>query len=152
MLVLSGEDVKRLLAEELPITRILNNQAHVFAALSASAASDADAPIVECPARLSISAPCHTALFMPSRLDDTVACKIVSVPKPETGAPPGLPASVLLLDGKTGEVCAHINAKELTAVRTAAGEMMIYRDLDSYLITKISRSPFPRLHAGDAAL
>lgn len=70
----------------------------------------------------------HTALFMPARLVSHLpppilqgtALKIVSVPR-NSGDTRGLPASTIVLDESTGAVKAVLNARNLTALRNAAG-------------------------------
>lgn len=77
------------------------------------------------PHRTSISMARHTALFMPSRVPDLgTAVKVVSVPS-LPGDRQGLPASTLVLDEVTGCVKAIINATALTALRTAAGAILL---------------------------
>ena len=88
------------------------------------------------PLRTSISTPYFTALFMPAMIDRFgTSVKVVSVP---TGKIPyqtgktnargnlkakndGLPATTLVLDETSGRVKAIVNARSLTALRTAAG-------------------------------
>jgi ornithine cyclodeaminase len=71
------------------------------------------------PQRIGVSTETHKVLFMPSRLDHTTSIKIVSVPTKDGLS--GLPATILVIDEKTGGVEAVMNADALTAVRTAAG-------------------------------
>ncbi|KAK0212832.1 hypothetical protein DFS33DRAFT_71693 [Desarmillaria ectypa] len=72
--------------------------------------------------RIGILTERHQALFMPARLSDIgTAMKIVSVPREGGG---GLPASTLVLDKESGAVKAVINARELTALRNAAGTLL----------------------------
>ncbi|KAH7914929.1 hypothetical protein BJ138DRAFT_999122 [Hygrophoropsis aurantiaca] len=82
------------------------------------------------PHRTSISMEQHTTLFMPSRVADMgTAIKVVSVPTlPDIR---GLPASTLVLDEVTGGVKAIVNARSLTALRTAAGSVLATRLLAS---------------------
>jgi ornithine cyclodeaminase/alanine dehydrogenase-like protein (mu-crystallin family) len=110
LLVLTASDVERALSS-LDVPALLSLMAGVFARLS-------DASM---PARLSVPTAAHTALVMPARAPPHgTAIKVVSVPRdPADGR--GLPASTLVLDDATGGVRALINARALTAVRTAAG-------------------------------
>ncbi|KAG0284316.1 hypothetical protein BGZ97_008237 [Linnemannia gamsii] len=63
---------------------------------------------------------------MPSRIDTlTSTVKIVSVPK--TDSKEGLPGVTIVLDNKTGEPRGLVNARLLTAVRTAAGSALATR-------------------------
>src|ERR1700685_2758065 len=72
----------------------------------------------------------HKALFMPSRIDGVgTAMKAVSVPTSVDSAPLGLPASTIVMDEVTGSVKAIVNARSLTAIRTAAGEIINIRGL-----------------------
>lgn len=82
------------------------------------------------PQRLAVDLRDHTALFMPARLGERTACKIVGVPKPaETSAAggggavaeAGIPGSTVLLDPLTAKVKAIVDSTVLTALRTAAG-------------------------------
>ena len=64
-----------------------------------------------------------TMLFMPGYVEnlDCAAVKIVSVfPKNEEKGKPVTPATVLLLDGTTGEVCAVLDGTYVTQLRTGA--------------------------------
>ncbi|KZS92094.1 NAD(P)-binding protein [Sistotremastrum niveocremeum HHB9708] len=83
------------------------------------------------PPRLSITSSNHTTLFMPSRIDSlsTTSVKVVSVPL-DGGDKRGLPASTILLDESSGGVRAVMNARNLTAIRTAAGSALSTRIVD----------------------
>lgn len=64
-----------------------------------------------------------TMLFMPGYVEnlDCAAVKIVSVfPKNEEKGKPVTPATVLLLDGTTGEACAVLDGTYVTQLRTGA--------------------------------
>lgn len=112
MLVLSGSDVDALIADVSPeeLTQLM---ADVFRRVSKS--SDVDIPH-----RLSIKTDSHNTLFMPSR-DHTygTAFKVVSVPT--MGGLNGISATTLVMDEASGGVKAVVNARNLTALRTAAG-------------------------------
>lgn len=63
------------------------------------------------------------SLFMPAYVDeiDSVGVKIISVfPGNIKKGIPSVPATMVLLDGTTGEVCALINGTYLTQMRTGA--------------------------------
>ncbi|KAH7922421.1 NAD-binding protein [Leucogyrophana mollusca] len=78
------------------------------------------------PHRSSVTMEQHTTLFMPSRVADIgTAVKVVSVPAASDSR--GLPASTLVLDEATGGVKAIVNARSLTALRTAAGSVLATR-------------------------
>lgn len=78
------------------------------------------------PQRLAIDMPQHRALFMPARIASIgTAIKVVSVPL-NSGDARGIPASTLVIDEKTGATKALINARSLTALRTAAGTSCTY--------------------------
>ncbi|KAG0056583.1 hypothetical protein BGZ83_004365 [Gryganskiella cystojenkinii] len=63
---------------------------------------------------------------MPSRIDtQTSVIKIVSVPK--TDSKNGLPGVTLVMDNETGEPRGLVNARLLTALRTAAGSALATR-------------------------
>ena len=58
---------------------------------------------------------------MPARIPDIgTTIKVVSVPL-LPGDTRGIPASTLVIDEKTGATKALVNARSLTAIRTAAG-------------------------------
>lgn len=77
------------------------------------------------PRRTLVHADAYKTLFMPSRLEDCgTSIKIVSIP---TGrSQNGLPATTLLLDETNGAVKTVVNARALTALRTAAGDFCSY--------------------------
>ncbi|MCC0732368.1 ornithine cyclodeaminase family protein [Clostridioides sp. ZZV14-6048] len=77
------------------------------------------------PLRTNIPVPSQDAsmLFMPGYVEDLgcAGIKIVSVfPKNAQKGKPVIPATVLLLDGETGEVCAALDGTYITQVRTGA--------------------------------
>ncbi len=81
---------------------------------------------IQTPQRTAINSPFHTTLFMPARLSlpqytlGGTSVKVVSVPLKE-GDTRGLPATTLVLNEESGAVDAVVNARELTALRNAAG-------------------------------
>ncbi|CDZ96946.1 Mu-crystallin [Phaffia rhodozyma] len=122
---LSSKDVDQILLS-LSLSDFLSSQSDAFQAFSSSSPSNSNDD-VQTPARLALSLPNHTTLFMPSRASALggTACKIVSVPKEGKDNGQGLPASNVLLDEDTGEVSAVIGAGQLTGVRTAAGSAVV---------------------------
>jgi ornithine cyclodeaminase/alanine dehydrogenase-like protein (mu-crystallin family) len=88
--------------------------------LSASTFSQFSNGTHDNPARTSITVPSYTTLIMPARSLDTTAVKLVSVPTSPNDTH-GLPASTIVLDSNTGTAKAIVNARSLTALRTAAG-------------------------------
>ncbi|KAF9581915.1 hypothetical protein BGW38_000898 [Lunasporangiospora selenospora] len=66
------------------------------------------------------------ATFMPSRIDTlTSAIKIVSIPV--TDSKNGLPGVTVVMDNDSGEPKGLVNARLLTAIRTAAGSALATR-------------------------
>lgn len=115
ILVLSADDVARVEAS-FSTREIQSIIAHVFFAVSAPAPAR-----VLAPHRTAIDTPSHRVLFMPARVADIgTTVKVVSVPL-ISGDTRGLPASTLVLDETTGATRALVNARSLTALRTAAG-------------------------------
>ena len=117
ILVLSARDVEVVSASFSP-QDVQSIMAHVFYTLS-----HVTDPLtgVAAPHRTAVDMLSHRALFMPARIADIgTAVKVVSVPS-VPGDTRGLPATTLVLDEKTGAAKALINARSLTALRTAAG-------------------------------
>ncbi|KAH9161630.1 hypothetical protein EDB89DRAFT_713846 [Lactarius sanguifluus] len=76
------------------------------------------------PQRTAIEIPEHRVLFMPARIPDIgTPIKVVSVPS-LSGDTRGNPASTLVLDEQSGATKALVNARALTALRTAAGSVL----------------------------
>jgi hypothetical protein len=112
MLVLSRSDVDALIAGISP-GELVQLMADVFRRVSTSSG-------IDMPHRLSVQTGSHNILFMPSRIDPYgTAIKVVSVPT--LGGLNGLPATTLVMDEASGGVRAVVNARSLTAIRTAAG-------------------------------
>ena len=112
MLILSAEHVSRVTAS-FTTHQLQSIVARPFISLSHD-------DLVS-PHRTAIDMPEHRALFMPARIADIgTTIKVVSVPL-LSGDARGLPASTLVLDEKTGATKALVNARSLTALRTAAG-------------------------------
>ncbi|KAG9069118.1 hypothetical protein KI688_010013 [Linnemannia hyalina] len=115
--VLSLEHVAAVL-KDIDIEDILTSQAQAFHAYSANE--------TQTPQRSTLQTPYHKTLTMPSRIDTlTSTVKIVSVPK--TDSKDGLPGVTIVLDNKSGEPRGLVNARLLTAVRTAAGSALATR-------------------------
>ena len=112
MLVLSSADVDALVAD-IPLNELTQLMGVVFRRVSEKSG-------VDMPHRLSIQTKSYNTLFMPSRVDTYgTAIKIVSVPT--SGGSSGLPGTTLVMDEASGGVNAVVNARNLTAIRTAAG-------------------------------
>ena len=112
MLILSSTDVDALVAGISP-NELSQLMAMVFRRVSENSG-------IEMPHRLSIRTESRYTLFMPSRVETFgTAVKIVSVPTSERSN--GLPATTLVVDEASGGVKAVVNARNLTAIRTAAG-------------------------------
>lgn len=120
--VLSAVDVWDI-TSQLAVDVILDT---VFDALRAAAipipipSDTSSSAEVVMPHRTSIESHHHTTLFMPSRLKDCTVVKVVSVPKGGGGG--GIPATTLVMDESSGAADVVVNARSLTALRTAAGE------------------------------
>lgn len=112
MLVLSRSDVDALMADTSPDI-LVQLMADVFRRVSKGSG-------IDLPHRSSIQTDSHNTLFMPSRVDTYgTAIKVVSIPT--LGGLNGLPATTLVMDEASGAVKAVVNARDLTAIRTAAG-------------------------------
>lgn len=124
LLVLSLSDVDAITSTFSPQDLQLL-MADVFALIS----SKDPRQRVSMPPRIVIPTLHHTALFMPAHIGSTglepvfalggTAVKVVCVPAESD--PRGLPATTLVLDEVTGSVKAVVNARNLTALRNAAG-------------------------------
>ena len=131
LLVLSLSDVDAITSTFSPQDLQLL-VADVFALIS----SKSPRQHVSLPPRIVIPTFHHTALFMPAHIGSTeasdsksvfalggTAVKVVCVPVESD--PRGLPGTTLVLDEVTGAVKAVVNARNLTALRNAAGLYMI---------------------------
>jgi ornithine cyclodeaminase/alanine dehydrogenase-like protein (mu-crystallin family) len=114
ILILSANNVRDVVSRVDPI-EFIHLMGRVFRAFS-------DKAPISAPHRTSIESTSCTSLFMPARIDGFggTAIKIVSVPRQSVD---GLPATTLIMDEESGGVKAVINARDLTALRTAAGVM-----------------------------
>ncbi|KAF9976321.1 hypothetical protein BGZ73_008751 [Actinomortierella ambigua] len=112
--ILSFEQVQAILAA-LEADQILRNQAQAFFAFKNNQ--------TQTPQRVSTTSKNHTTLYMPARIDSmTSVVKIVSVPL--QSSPFGLPGFTVVLDNDTAEARGLVNARLLTAIRTAAGSAL----------------------------
>lgn len=130
LLVLSLSDVDAITSTFSPQDLQLL-MADVFALIS----SKRPRQRVSMPPRIVIPTLHHTALFMPAHIGNKTsaeasdlnpvfalggtAVKVVCVPAESD--PRGLPGTTLVLDEITGSVKAVVNARNLTALRNAAG-------------------------------
>ncbi|KLO06967.1 NAD-binding protein [Schizopora paradoxa] len=122
LLVVSDDDVSRI-TEKLTPHVLMALMALVFVRSSESAKKNGETSSqVVTPLRSVINTPEYTALFMPAHMREFgTSIKVVSVPRSSRD---GLPGSTLVLDEHTGAVEAIVNAKGLTALRTAAGSTL----------------------------
>ena len=123
--IVSAKDVAQITATFSP-QELTDLMAQVFHNLSASEKAGDTKGGIHQPHRTLVPVANHTALFMPSRIEPFgTAIKVVSVPMP-TAPPPvkaaGLPGTTLVLDELSGAVRAVVNARQLTALRNAAGK------------------------------
>jgi len=123
--VLTGSDVQRVV-DELQPDKLIKMTRDLFQTVSSRKG-------ITTPHRLSIDTGSQVSLFMPSLVESTgMAIKIVSVPKRGTA---GIGATTLVIDPESGSVKGIVNARKLTALRTAAG---------SALATKLLANPSSR--------
>ncbi|KTD58886.1 ornithine cyclodeaminase family protein [Legionella shakespearei] len=113
MLLLNQSDIKKI----MPMTQAI---AACKEALALYSRGEAIVPL-----RLNIDLPKQNAqsLFMPAYIPslDTLGIKIVSVfPQNAVLGKATVPSQMILMDGKTGEVCALIDGTYLTQLRTGA--------------------------------
>jgi len=133
LLVLSLSDVDAITSTFSPQDLQLL-MADVFALIS----SKSPRQRVSMPPRIVMPILHHTALFMPAHIGNDpetsteakpnfalggTAVKVVCVPAESD--PRGLPGTTLVLDEETGGVKAVVNARNLTALRNAAGPYKI---------------------------
>ncbi|EJU05506.1 NADP-binding protein [Dacryopinax primogenitus] len=120
LLVLSAKDVDAVVQKLTP-QELMLLMGKVFAALQQDVPEEVSPKPVQLPHRIALHLPSHTTLFMPSRLASAggSAMKVVSVPLEHSQH--GLPATTMVMDEESGRVRAVVNARSLTAVRTAAG-------------------------------
>ncbi|KAI5117243.1 hypothetical protein M0805_001561 [Coniferiporia weirii] len=83
---------------------------------------------VALPQRTTINTDTYSALFMPARVGGYgTVVKVVSIQKQMGSIREGISATTLVLDEQTGAVRAVVNARSLTALRTAAGSALATR-------------------------
>lgn len=118
--VLSGPEVWDI-SSRIPISQLLETIQSALRSISQSPQT------TQAPHRSTISSEHYTTLFMPSRIDTIPATcmKVVAVPK-HAGSD-GLPATTLVMNEITGGVDAVVNARSLTALRTAAGRKLNFK-------------------------
>ncbi|KAI1321737.1 hypothetical protein EDD11_000013 [Mortierella claussenii] len=115
--IVSLDNVATIL-KDIDLEDILTSQAKAFHAYTANE--------TQTPQRSTLNTHAHTTLIMPSRIDTLAsAIKIVSVPKADSKK--GLPGVALVMDNDTAEPRGLVNARLLTAVRTAAGSALATR-------------------------
>ncbi len=116
--ILSASNVSKVTTRFTP-DELVALMADVFSRLSRS-----DPGIVQ-PPRTTVPSGNHTCLFMPSRVASVgTTMKVVAVPTamaPQDVKERGLPASTIVVDERSGGVKAIVNARNLTALRNAAG-------------------------------
>ena len=109
--ILSEKDVAKILSQFEP-SELLDMMSSLFEALYHGSG-------FVMPNRLSVDTGKQTALFMPAHVDNIgTTIKVVCVPH---DGEDGLPGTTLVLDAQSGQTKAIVNARNLTAVRTAAG-------------------------------
>jgi ornithine cyclodeaminase/alanine dehydrogenase-like protein (mu-crystallin family) len=115
LLILDADDVCSACA----MSSCIQEMARAFAI-------QAKAGAIQSPMRMKLSAPAGDILIMPSLMRGSGglvegSVKTVSIfPQNEARGRPSISATVLLLDGGTGEVRAMIEGRSLTAIRTGA--------------------------------
>lgn len=121
ILILSASDIDSLLSQgdAKVANQIVDLMQETFVNFTEGHDNEEKSLKAQSPQRIGVSTDDRKVLFMPSRLGQTTSIKIVSVPTKEGVS--GLPATIVVLDEKTGSVQAVMNADALTAVRTAAG-------------------------------
>lgn len=90
----------------------------VFETLSTTDSTD---NTIASPLRSSICTPTQTLLFMPSRIATAGGTGIKVVSVPTGGGVDGLPGTTMIMNEVTGKLDAVLNARQLTALRNAAG-------------------------------
>jgi ornithine cyclodeaminase len=113
MLILSKQDIQKIFTVKDAICAVKQ-------AFSIYSQGKSNVPL-----RVNINMPKHEgqSLFMPAYVEelDCAGVKIVSVfPKNIEKGIPSVPAKMLLVDGKTGEVCCIMDGTYLTQLRTGA--------------------------------
>ncbi|KXN83257.1 Ketimine reductase mu-crystallin [Leucoagaricus sp. SymC.cos] len=129
LLILSAADVRQVVSS-FDTNFLQDLMARVFTSISrAEVNSTSGEASIQAPHRTAINMASHTTLFMPARIPDPrsslegTSIKVVSVPRRQ-GDVRGLPATTLVMNEDTGAVDAVVNARELTALRNAAGSLL----------------------------
>lgn len=117
ILVLSNEDVDDI-SSRLPVPQLLETVQSALRSFSQSSQTSS----TQTPHRSTIHSKNYITLFMPSRIESipSTCVKVAAVPRHEGSG--GIPATTLVMDESTGCVDAVVNARSLTALRTAAGK------------------------------
>jgi ornithine cyclodeaminase len=127
LLVLSAADVREVVSS-FNTTFLQELMGRVFVAISQAGAKSPseEAADIQTPHRTVLDMRFHTTLFMPARISslssslEGTSVKVASVPRKQEDTR-GLPATTLVLNEESGAVEAVVNARELTALRNAAG-------------------------------
>ncbi|KAG0353624.1 hypothetical protein BGZ54_002158 [Gamsiella multidivaricata] len=115
--IVSLEQVASIL-NGIDLEEILTSQGKAFHSYSINE--------TQTPQRPTLQTPYHSTLIMPARIDSlTSVVKLVSVPKQDSNN--GLPGVTIVLDNLTGEPRGLVNARLLTAIRTAASSALATR-------------------------
>ncbi|GAC95950.1 hypothetical protein PHSY_003528 [Pseudozyma hubeiensis SY62] len=113
MRIISDTEVTTHILPRLTLSSLLHSQALAFLS-----------PTSQCPARISLSTPNYTQLFMPARTSTpSSVIKIVSVPS-GANAVSGISGVNIVFDDETGKVSWTVGSSCLTALRTAGGSLM----------------------------
>ncbi|KAF9112537.1 hypothetical protein BGX27_003216 [Mortierella sp. AM989] len=128
---------------DIDLEDVLVSQAKAFHAYSEKA--------TQTPNRITLGTHAHSTLIMPSRIDSLASViKIVSVPKADSKS--GLPGVTLVMDNETAEPRGLVNARLLTAVRTAAGSALATRAIfDNNVALKKTGNPLTLVVFGSGA-
>lgn len=128
--ILTASDIDSIIADRFTLDAALASQRSILTAFSDSdPAAPSDEPrAIQIPLRSTVVSDHVTALCMPSRVkvleptaegDGTgIGVKLVAVPHDSLA---GLPATTTLFDGRTGQLVAVVNSRNLTALRNACG-------------------------------
>ncbi|KAJ3569562.1 hypothetical protein NP233_g4976 [Leucocoprinus birnbaumii] len=133
LLVLSAANVREVVSS-FDTDFLQDLMGRVFVAISQpeekeGKSSIEEGPDIQTPHRTTINMPYHTTLLMPARIScsqpplEGTSVKVVSVPRKHDDVR-GLPATTFVLNDDTGAVEAVVNARELTALRNAAGSLL----------------------------
>ncbi|CAG7853544.1 SubName: Full=Uncharacterized protein {ECO:0000313/EMBL:CCA73313.1} [Serendipita indica DSM 11827] len=122
--ILTGADVCELIAHSSFTDELVRQTRNLFYRLSGGQGTT----LLQCPERSKIVTDEWTLLTMPGHDGQltTTTVKLVTVPAPNSrrSSSLGLAASTVVLDRQTGGIHALVNARHLTALRTAAGSLV----------------------------